>query len=120
MIDFRRRRNALGEQNRNTIRRSCSSPGLSDAHNGAVAERLAAAVRERHRPMTRKFRRGVRHRCGFCYDAAGVPSVVFGPGSIEQAHTADEWVPLAEVQQAADILYQVLIELAGKACTQCR
>jgi acetylornithine deacetylase/succinyl-diaminopimelate desuccinylase-like protein len=45
----------------------------------------------------------------FCYDAAGVPSVVFGPGSIDQAHTADEWVPLAEVRQAADVLYQLVM-----------
>ena len=37
------------------------------------------------------------------FASAGVPCVVFGPGSIEQAHTAEEWVPLAEVQQAADV-----------------
>ena len=36
--------------------------------------------------------------------AAGVPSVVFGPGSIAQAHTADEWIDLAEVGTAAEIL----------------
>ncbi len=38
---------------------------------------------------------------------AGVPAVVFGPGDIAQAHTADEWVALAEVEQAADILYRL-------------
>lgn len=37
---------------------------------------------------------------------AGVPSVVFGPGDIAQAHTKDEWVELAEVERAADILYR--------------
>jgi acetylornithine deacetylase len=38
------------------------------------------------------------------FAAAGVPSVVFGPGSIAQAHTADEWIDLAQVDMAAEIL----------------
>jgi acetylornithine deacetylase len=37
---------------------------------------------------------------------AGVPSVVFGPGDIARAHTCDEWVPLDQVEQAAEILYR--------------
>jgi acetylornithine deacetylase/succinyl-diaminopimelate desuccinylase family protein len=37
---------------------------------------------------------------------AGIPSVVFGPGDIAKAHTVDEWVPLDEVEQAAEILYR--------------
>ena len=35
---------------------------------------------------------------------AGVPSVVFGPGSIAQAHTPDEWIDLDQVDKAANIL----------------
>jgi acetylornithine deacetylase/succinyl-diaminopimelate desuccinylase-like protein len=31
----------------------------------------------------------------------GIPCVVLGPGSIDQAHTDDEWVPLEEVRRAA-------------------
>lgn len=42
--------------------------------------------------------------------AAGVPAVVFGPGDIAQAHTCDEWVPLDEVEQAAEILYRVALQ----------
>ena len=38
--------------------------------------------------------------------AAGIPTVVFGPGSIEQAHTDDEWLPLDQLEQAAEILYR--------------
>jgi acetylornithine deacetylase len=38
---------------------------------------------------------------------AGIPSVVFGPGDIAKAHTVDEWVPLDEVETAANILYRL-------------
>jgi acetylornithine deacetylase len=38
---------------------------------------------------------------------AGIPSVVFGPGDIARAHTCDEWVPLAEVEEASEILYRL-------------
>jgi acetylornithine deacetylase len=38
--------------------------------------------------------------------ASGVPSVVFGPGSIDQAHTRDEWLPLDELRQASDALVE--------------
>jgi acetylornithine deacetylase len=41
---------------------------------------------------------------------AGVPSVVFGPGDIAQAHTCDEWVSLAEVEQASEVLYRLACE----------
>jgi acetylornithine deacetylase/succinyl-diaminopimelate desuccinylase-like protein len=34
----------------------------------------------------------------------GIPSLVFGPGSIAQAHTNDEWVDLPQVALAARVL----------------
>jgi succinyl-diaminopimelate desuccinylase len=34
---------------------------------------------------------------------AGIPSVVLGPGSIDQAHTVDEWVDLTEVERCVDV-----------------
>jgi acetylornithine deacetylase len=36
--------------------------------------------------------------------AKGIPSIIFGPGSIDQAHTADEFVRVAEVATAAEML----------------
>ncbi len=38
---------------------------------------------------------------------AGIPSVVFGPGNIDQAHTCDEWIDLEEVELASEILYRL-------------
>lgn len=38
---------------------------------------------------------------------AGIPTVVFGPGDIAQAHTCDEWIDLNEVEQASEILYRL-------------
>ncbi len=35
---------------------------------------------------------------------AGIPSVVFGPGDIAQAHTDDEWIDLKSLDRAAQIL----------------
>ena len=34
----------------------------------------------------------------------GIPSVVFGPGDIAQAHTADEWISLDSLEQGKNLL----------------
>jgi acetylornithine deacetylase/succinyl-diaminopimelate desuccinylase-like protein len=31
----------------------------------------------------------------------GIPSVIFGPGNLEQAHSVDEWVDVDQLYQAA-------------------
>jgi acetylornithine deacetylase len=81
-----------------------SGLALDNEANGPLAERLAEAACE--------VAGGCR-RVGVAYAtdaavlaAAGVPTVVFGPGSIEQAHTADEWIDLDQVRQAAEIYYR--------------
>jgi acetylornithine deacetylase/succinyl-diaminopimelate desuccinylase-like protein len=38
----------------------------------------------------------------------GIPSVVFGPGSIAQAHTADEYIEIAELERGADALFRFM------------
>ncbi|NHN41705.1 ArgE/DapE family deacylase [Halorubellus sp. JP-L1] len=38
------------------------------------------------------------------YVAAGIPTVVFGPGSIDQAHFPDETVDVTEVREAAAVI----------------
>ncbi|HLF32038.1 MAG TPA: acetylornithine deacetylase [Xanthomonadales bacterium] len=46
------------------------------------------------------------------FSAAGLPALVLGPGAITQAHTADEWVALAQLEQAFR-LYGQLVQADG-------
>jgi acetylornithine deacetylase len=45
------------------------------------------------------------------FSAAGLTAFVYGPGDIAQAHTADEWVSLEQLQRYADSVARIL----GKA-----
>lgn len=77
---------------------------LSDRRNRPLAERLAAVARGvcgKSEPI------GVPYGTdAACIGRGGVPAVVFGPGSIAQAHTADEWLCLEQLQLASEILYR--------------
>jgi acetylornithine deacetylase/succinyl-diaminopimelate desuccinylase-like protein len=56
---------------------------------------------------------GVDYFCDAAVLAAGgIPSVVFGPGDIAQAHTTDEWISLAELERGKDLLVRFLNSLA--------
>lgn len=77
---------------------------LSDDANGSLADRLIQHIA----PVA-----GTKKKIGVAYGthasrtaAAGVPSVVFGPGSIDQAHTKDEWLPIDELEQASQIYFR--------------
>ncbi|MDX1947690.1 MAG: M20 family metallopeptidase [Pirellulaceae bacterium] len=79
------------------------SRGLSDEHNGELAARLIGAIHRHGGP-------GQAIGVPFGTDAphfaiTGCPTVVFGPGSIDQAHTCDEWLDLDQLRIAAEILY---------------
>ena len=55
---------------------------------------------------------GVRYFCdASVLGHGGIPSVVFGPGDIAQAHTADEWISLPELEAAKDLLRRFLESL---------
>jgi acetylornithine deacetylase len=84
--------------------------GLADDNNGALAEQLGAVAR-------RHGGGGQRIGVPFGTDAphfarTGCPTVVFGPGSIEQAHTADEWLAVDQLQAAAETYYDLACRLA--------
>jgi len=71
-------------------------------------------------PLVRQFFRsagqsrplGVNYFCdASVLSAGGIPSVVFGPGDIAQAHTADEWISLAQLERATAMLLKFLKSL---------
>ena len=90
------------------------SGGLADGTGACPvspwADRLEAVAR-RHGGGRRLAARYGTNASVFA--AAGVPAVVFGPGSIEQAHTADEWIDLAEVAAAAAVLHDLVAAAAA-------
>jgi acetylornithine deacetylase len=42
------------------------------------------------------------------FNEAGIPTIVFGPGDIAQAHTADEWIDIRDVETASMIFAQLI------------
>jgi succinyl-diaminopimelate desuccinylase len=71
-------------------------------------------------PLVQKFLQVARQRdpagvIFFCDAAvlagAGIPSLVFGPGDIAQAHTADEWIGLKSLETAGAWLLKFLQNL---------
>ena len=71
-------------------------------------------------PLVRNFLRSAKQRrpAGVDYfcdaavlAAADIPSVVFGPGDIAQAHTADEWISLDSLERGKNLLLEFLNSL---------
>ena len=71
-------------------------------------------------PWVRDFMRSARQKkpLGIDYycDAAnlagaGIPTVVWGPGDIAQAHTADEWITIEQLERGTDMLTRFLLSL---------
>lgn len=82
----------------------CTSPALGDDLNGSLAQQLSQTI---------STVVGPRQIIGVPYGThasrlarIGIPSVVFGPGNIAQAHTKDEWIAIDQLRQAADVCFQ--------------
>ena len=77
---------------------------LSDEANGPLSEELLARVGE---VVEGHRKRGVPYATNAAFvAAAGVPSVVFGPGCAEDAHTENESLAVDQLKQAAEVYYR--------------
>lgn len=80
-----------------------SYPGLDMAPDApAVALAKALTGRTGHHKVAYGTEAGVFHALG------GVPAVVVGPGSIEQAHKPDEWIALDELESCAAFVSRLI------------
>lgn len=50
---------------------------------------------------------------GAWFAPQGIPSVIFGPGSIDQAHSDEEWVEIEDTALAAEIIAETAVLMAG-------
>jgi acetylornithine deacetylase len=81
------------------------SCGLNDKFNRDLGERLVKLVRENHLGCDLV---GVPYGTDApAISNEGMPTVVFGPGSIDQAHTANEFIRIEELELGAEIFYQL-------------
>lgn len=101
---------ALGPQAYSLQRPYLSIPTLVDGENQHLAEQLGESVRS----LAREQRQiGVAYATDAPHFARlGIPTVVFGPGSVRQAHTNDEWISITELETAAEILYRFVSDFA--------
>lgn len=79
-------------------------PALTDANNTDLANTVlkhVAAVDGPHSALGVPYGTHASPTC-----AAGVPSIVFGPGSIQQAHTKDEYIDIGQLEKAAEVYFQ--------------
>ncbi len=81
------------------------SRGLSDHDNRALAEQLRHGIRQLGHDA-RQVRVPYGTNAPF-YAQVGIPAVVCGPGSIDQAHTADEWIAIDQLTAAVEVYYAV-------------
>ncbi|MCC2111781.1 MAG: acetylornithine deacetylase [Hyphomicrobiales bacterium] len=82
-------------------------PGLAP-EPGSLAERLALRFAKANRTFAVPFGTEAGH-----FQAVGIPTVVCGPGSINQAHAPDEFVTREQLARCQDFLARL-----GEACVE--
>ncbi len=83
-----------------------SIAGMEVAVNSPVVQSLARSVKDVCRDV--KIEAAQYATDAGIYNAAGIPTVVFGPGDIAQAHTESEYLELHQLHQAVDIIRRFL------------
>lgn len=117
------RRTLLGESERATrlaMSAFLKSRGLQAKVSNVKLKPCPALETKTNLPLVQQFLGTLRQKRAvglhyFC-DAAvlaggGIPSVVFGPGDIGQAHTADEWIAISQLERGHAMLLRFLKSL---------
>lgn len=89
----------------------CQSHGIDPGHRLARAFRRAQQATDQG-TRTTPFHGGTDARY---FAMAGTPALVYGPGSLEQAHAPDEYVPLADLRLAERQLTLAALAFLGGA-----
>jgi len=104
VIEPRLRRTAADA--RVTTELEVTVPGLAP-DPGSYAEVLALRLANQNRTHAVSYGTEAGH-----FQLGGVPTVICGPGSIEQGHRADEWIAVSELEACAAFLRRLAAALA--------
>ena len=85
-----------------------ASPPMEVDKNERVVKALFQSIKD-NTGRKPKIRGGKFDSDAGKFVAQGIPTPVFGPGSMLQAHSKDEWVEIREVMQAAEIIAQAIV-----------
>lgn len=90
-----------------TITRRSNTPGLT-IERDSEAEVLARALTgdNETRAVAYAAEAGLFQR-------AGMPAIICGPGSIEQAHQPDEWIERAQIEEGAAFMRRLIARLSA-------
>ena len=80
-----------------------SVPAMTDDTNDELQQLITALTQDDKRHKVAYATEGGQ------FTDAGIPTIICGPGSIEQAHKADEYVALSEIERC-DVFLQKLLE----------
>ncbi len=93
------------------FRKIAAAPGLDASEQAAITALVRALTADQQR---RKVAYGTE---AGLFARAGIPSVVCGPGDIEQAHKANEFVSLEQLEGCERFLRKVVHSLSTDAAT---
>jgi acetylornithine deacetylase len=82
-------------------------PGL-DAEPGSLAETLALKLTRSNRALAVSYATEAGQ-----FQRAGLPTIVCGPGSIDQAHKPDEFLEISQIEACIGFMQRLAVELAG-------
>jgi len=102
-----KRLNRFGDYGRIETTLEVSVPMLGP-EPGSPAETLAKRIAGRNRTESVPYGTEAGH-----FQAAGIPTVVCGPGSINQAHQPDEYITMEQFEAGAGFLRRLAASLAG-------